>query len=252
MSSQVPPPRRRRIAGERKGRPTVAESEHGASGDTDAPAASAVATRATVPSAPVTPPPPATVMAPGRAQGPEAGAASEPREPARGVPWPVPAVLALVAVLLLALAAGPFVDGMGWQAFRTVQGQSEVDQARRTAPAAAERAAEAVLSYDYKTLEADRDAAARLMTPRYRKEYLPTFDALVAKLAPEQKAHVEASVRASGVTAAGADRVEVLLFVNQTTRSTAHGGEPQVALNRVTFSMVRQDNAWRVDDIKPL
>jgi Mce-associated membrane protein len=243
MSSQIPPPRRRRIAGERKGRPSVAEAEHGASADAGAPDQPDVATTATAPD-PVRPPRPAP--------GSEAQAASERRPPARGVPWPVPAALGLVAVLLLAVAAGPFVDGMGWQAFRTVQGQSDVDQARRTAPAAAERAAEAILSYDYKTLEADRDAAAQLMTPQYRKEYLPTFEALVAKLAPEQKAHVEASVRASGVTAAGADRVEVLLFVNQTTRSTAHGGEPQVALNRVTFSMVRQDNAWRVDDIKPL
>ena len=65
----------------------------------------------------------------------------------------------------------------------------------------------------------------------------------------QRKAHVEASVRASGVTAAGADRVEVLLFVNQTTTSTANSGEPQTALNRVIFSMVRQGDTWRVDDI---
>ena len=32
---------------------------------------------------------------------------------------------------------------------------------------------------------------------------------------------------------ADADRVDVLLYVNQTTTSTANGGEPQLALNRV-------------------
>jgi Mce-associated membrane protein len=229
MSSPTPPPRRRRIAGERKGRPGSPE-------DRGTPTAGP-------PGAP-----------PGR-PAPRARAAPKPQEerrPARPVPWPVPAALAVLAVVLIALAVGPFVDGVGWQAFRTVQSQSDVDEARRTAPAAAERAAEAILSYDYKTLEADRDAAARLMTPTYRKEYLPTFEALVTKVAPDQKAHVEASVRASGVTAAGPDRVEVLLFVNQTTTSTANSGEPQIALNRVVFSMERQAGAWRVDDIKPL
>jgi hypothetical protein len=41
----------------------------------------------------------------------------------------------------------------------------------------------------------------------------------------------------------------VLLYVNQTTRSTANGGEPQVALNRVQLSMVRSGGTWLVDDI---
>jgi len=44
------------------------------------------------------------------------------------------------------------------------------------------------------------------------------------------------------------DRVRVLMFVNQTTLSTANP-EPQVALNRVEFDMVREDDTWLVDDI---
>jgi hypothetical protein len=35
----------------------------------------------------------------------------------------------------------------------------------------------------------------------------------------------------------------------QTTASTANGGEPQPALNRVRLSMVRSGDAWLVDDI---
>lgn len=172
-----------------------------------------------------------------------------PREPGQPVPWPAMAGLALLAVVLLVLAVGPFVDGMGWKAYREVATQSEVESAGRAAPAAAERAAAAILAYDYKSLEADRDAAAQFMTPEYRTQYLDTFDNLVMKAAVERKAHVEADVRASGVAAAGADRVEVLLFVNQTTTSTANSGEEQTALNRVMFAMVRQGDTWRVDDI---
>jgi Mce-associated membrane protein len=51
------------------------------------------------------------------------------------------------------------------------------------------------------------------------------------------------------VAHADADRVNVLLYVNQTTRSTANGGEPQVALNRVQLSMVKQGGTWLVNDI---
>ncbi len=237
MSTQNPngPRPRRRIAGERKGQravpapvaPETPETERARPVDTDKRSAGA-------------PPPPAP---PVRAD------AKQPAAPLRPVPWPVMAGLAVLAVVLLVIAAGPFVDGLGWKDYREVAEQSEIDSARRTAPAAAEQAAEAILAYDYKSIEADRDAAAQFMTETYRKQYLDTFDGLVTKAAVERKAQVEASVRASGVTAAGTDRVEVLLFVNQTSTSTANSGEEQTALNRVMFAMVREGETWRVDDI---
>ena len=61
--------------------------------------------------------------------------------------------------------------------------------------------------------------------------------------AAKVKAKVQAEVKASGVSHADADRVNVLLYVNQTTTSTANGGQPQVALNRVMLSMVRSRTA---------
>lgn len=233
MSTQNPnaPRPRRRIAGERKGQRAVPASP----ADESTPAATASVPKPPAPGSPTAAPP--------------RPADKEPRSELAPVPWPVMAGLALLAVVLLVLAVGPFVDGMGWKDYREVSAQSEVDSARRTAPAVAERAATAILAYDYKSLESDRDAAAQFMTPEYRKQYLDTFDGLVMKTAVQRKAHVEASVRASGVTAAGADRVEVLMFVNQTTTSTANSGEPQTALNRVMFSMVREGDTWRVDDI---
>lgn len=244
MSTQNPnaPRPRRRIAGERKGQRTVP----GTPPDEPTAAAPRSAPTSAPTSAPSAPAPPPTGSA---TAAPPPPAGEESRSELAPVPWPVMAGLALLAVVLLVLAVGPFVDGMGWKDYREVSAQSEVDSARRTAPAIAEQAATAILAYDYKSLESDRDAAAQFMTPEYRKQYLDTFDGLVMKTAVERKAHVEASVRASGVTAAGADRVEVLLFVNQTTTSTANSGEPQTALNRVMFSMVREDGTWRVDDI---
>ena len=52
------------------------------------------------------------------------------------------------------------------------------------------------------------------------------------------KAHVEADVKASGVVDATASKVDVMLFVDQTSQTTLQS-EPQTYLNRVVFTMVK-------------
>ena len=161
---------------------------------------------------------------------------------------PVPMlVLALLGVLAAALAG--VATYLGVQAERTEAYAEALEQA----PQAAERSAAAILSYDHESLEADRDAAARFMTADYRDEYVKTFDALVVDNAEETEAVVQADVRASAAMSRTGDRddpdrISVLLFVNQTTESTAHE-EPSLALNRVRFDMAQVDGSWRVDHI---
>lgn len=220
MSSSTPGPRRRRIAGERKTPRPVEEA-------TDAPRAGAPGD---------TPP---------RAEDRVVTSARRPAPPRLMLGVTATAVVLLLTALVSAL----LVEGAGWGDWKRVQQHDQVAAALRTAPGAAEQAATTILSYDHESLEADRDAAAALMTPEYRAEYVETFDELVLEAARERQAQVEADVRASGVAASGPDRVEVLLFVNQTTISTANSGEPQTALNRVVLAMDRIDGAWRVDDI---
>jgi Mce-associated membrane protein len=232
MSSQNPRPPRRRIAGER--RPPRAEGEvraerpHG-------PVSLEKRLEEHEQGAPV--PPPQRSGAPDVPQTARGGS---------GPSWPVVAALG-VAALVLVVAAG--VLGLFTWSWSDVRAQDAVDEASRTAPAVAERASVAILSYGYASLDADEKAAERYMTPAYKKKYADTFDRLVRPNATKLKAKVEAEVKASGVAHADADRVNVLLYVNQTTRSTAHGGEPQVALNRVQLSMVRHGGTWLVNDI---
>jgi Mce-associated membrane protein len=228
MSSQNPPTgsasRRRRIAGERKSaRPPLESGAAPAEAPEESPEESP-AEGTTIPE-------------------------TRPRREARAVPTLVLSALGVVAVLLVAFAAsGFFVDGVGVAAWKQVDEESQVEAAERAAPAAAERAAAAILAYSHESLEADRDNAARFMTESYRKEYLDTFG-LVLDNAPEVKAVVEAEVKASGVVHADPGRANVLLFVNQTTTSTANEGEPQIALNRVMLTMELHDGTWLVDDI---
>jgi Mce-associated membrane protein len=68
----------------------------------------------------------------------------------------------------------------------------------------------------------------------------------------EQQSVVQAEVVASSVVEADADRVEALLFVNQTTAGKDLD-EPRVDLNRVVVTLVPDgDGGWLVDDLDAL
>lgn len=156
--------------------------------------------------------------------------------------------VALCAVGLVVAAA---VGAWAWSAYDEA---SDYHAALDQAPAAAESAAKAVLSYDHESLAADRDAAAKFLAPDYRAEYVKTFDDTVLENAPEVKAQVQARVLASAAMTAPAgqqdpDEVSVLVFVDQTTTSTATSGQPRTALNRVQMDMRRVDGSWLVADI---
>ena len=238
MSSQNPrtPRPRRRIAGERRPtRPDELDETTGTTGNTgEVEAAPRVpeadqTVHSTAP-APVASPVPSSAATPTRGSGPS---------------WPVVAVLGAVTLLLVAAAV---VLGLVTWSYPEVREQDQVAAATRTAPATAERASTAILSYDYQSLGADQKAAERYMTASFKKEYAKSMK-LVQQNAPRLHAKVEAEVKASGVSHADPDRVNVLVYVNQTTVSTANNGEPQLALNRAMFSMVRQGDRWLVDDV---
>lgn len=170
-----------------------------------------------------------------------------PERPARaGAPLWAMIAAGVLALVLVVVAA--WLGLVTWD-FRDVRRSSAVADARTASTATAERAAAVILSYDYKTLDADEKAAERYMTADYAKKYAKTFDKLVRGNATDLHAHVEADVRASGVVNADPDRTAVLLFVDQTTVSKANDGQKQTALNRVEMKMVRQDGRWLVNDI---
>lgn len=160
----------------------------------------------------------------------------------------------LILFGILAAAAvglGAWKGSQGWRALQEQKQAEQYQEALDTAPAAAESAAAAVLSYDYRSLEADRDAAAKFLSDGYRQEYVDTFDKLVVESATQTKAAVEAQVLASAAMNSGerdASKVPVLLFVNQTTSSAA-SADPSVALNRVRLDMVEVNGTWLVDGI---
>jgi Mce-associated membrane protein len=155
------------------------------------------------------------------------------------------ALLALLAVGALAVA--------GYFALQ-LRRDARVAEARDEAPAAAERAAKAMLAYDYRQLPTDRKRASAYLTEKFKKDYLENFTLLEKQkdgtpgAAVQTKTVVTASVLGSGVVDAEDGVARVLVYVNQV--SERPGRDPQIFQNRVSMTMEKDGNRWLVDDLK--
>jgi Mce-associated membrane protein len=153
----------------------------------------------------------------------------------------------LAGLLALALSA---LTAFGLVVYR-VRADQRVETARDQAMAAAHDHAQAILSYDYRHLDADFAAARATLTGRFARDYKVTTTTLVRPGAEQYHVVVKAEVAAQSVVSATADQVVVLLFVNQTTTSTRLDG-PKVDLNRVRLTLVRTGGSWLVNKVVAL
>jgi Mce-associated membrane protein len=152
------------------------------------------------------------------------------------------AALAVVVILTLTVAAV-----LGVKAWHGKQAEDARDQAS----AAGRKAAETALSYDYRDLDKSFAAARATMTPDFAAKFDATAK-VAGELATKTKATVKADVREVAVRDGDADRVTLIIFVNQTTTSTITKGSPRVDLNRTRFTMVRNGGRWLVQEIAGL
>lgn len=159
--------------------------------------------------------------------------------------WPV--FTGAVALAFVLVAAALWLGLQTWS-YPDVRRHDRVEKAELGASAAAERAAGAILSFKHTSLDADLEKATTYMTSDFAKTYTGSFDSLARPNATRTKATVTAKVLATAVVTASDSHAEILVYVDQTTLSTANGGDPSVALNRTTFDLVKQGDRWLVDD----
>ncbi len=153
----------------------------------------------------------------------------------------VTVALAVVTALVIGLA--------GWMFWLDHQATA-TERARRDGLAASVTAAQTILSYDHRRIDADIAAATKLATGKFRTDYADTSKTLVP-VAKQYRAVVKATVKASSVVRADPDRVVTLLFVDQATQSTRVQGT-KVDLARVRVTMVKSGDAWRVSQVEAL
>lgn len=189
---------------------------------------------------------PATEPAP-PSEGPDHPVPAEPRAPRRR-PGLVAGVLTGLCVLLV-ITDVLFYTGLPG-VFSGIHNRAAVSSARTEAVSAASDAAVSLLSYDYRHMDADIAAAAKHLTPTFRREYVKTADA-VKQPAKDSQARVSALVSDAGVIQASADQATVLLFVTQTVQNTKLSA-PRADLYRVRMRMENVDGHWLVDSVEAL
>src|SRR5262249_54192898 len=145
-------------------------------------------------------------------------------------------------VLVTALAAAAF-----WY---TGQQARRADRAAQECLTAVNAAAQAIFSYDYRTFDASVNTGKAFVTGDFAKEYAETTATLKAA-AQQEQAVVRAQVSAASVVTATADRVELLLYLDQYRRNANITGE-KVDQNRVALTMVHAGRDWKVSKAQAL
>ena len=146
------------------------------------------------------------------------------------------AALALLVALLVA-AAGYLVAQPSDDAIATSTSDAQ---------SAAERAVSTILAYDYRTMDADQQAADALLTPSYRKKFDQLFEVLKENQPATKTVVTVDKVVASGIVRSGQDKVQVLVFVNR-SRTNAASQQPDRYRDQVVMTMERDGEDWLVD-----
>jgi hypothetical protein len=117
-------------------------------------------------------------------------------------------------------------------------------QARDAGMQAATQLTQRVLSYDWKTLDADIKASEALLAPSFRREYTKAMNDVKAQTVKNQ-VKLTASVVATSIVSATEKKVEALVFVNQVTTAKGSGNQ-RLDQNRVLVTLTRDGGEWRV------
>lgn len=200
---------------------------------------------------------PELVVAEGALHVPPPAAAALPRPPAWGGAPPPPVrgsrigyLVAVLALAVLLLVAGGATAVLGVDRVTSSPATGWPSASVRAATAAANKAVPVVLSYDYRSLDADVAAARKWCTGSMRTSYPKTMTKL-RKNITDQQAVVSATAREIGVVSTGSDTVTLLAYVDE-RRSTRTVPGTRVDRNRVRVVMRRTDEGWLIAKLDAL
>jgi Mce-associated membrane protein len=154
-------------------------------------------------------------------------------------------VLGVLAALVVCAGAG--VGVLAWQDSTT----SSVDAASAAALDAARTKLPLVLSYKAATLDTDLDRARQQITGTFGSQFDQLAAATIVPSTRDQKITTTATVARGAVISATPDRVETLLFVNQTTTSASRP-QPQATASQVRVVMTPVAGQWLISEVTPI
>jgi Mce-associated membrane protein len=124
--------------------------------------------------------------------------------------------------------------------------RSDRDAVRSTAG----RFATALLTYDYRNLEAAKKRVLALSAGKFRQEYQQAYSGGLDVLITQTKARSEVTVTHLYVSDVSHDQAEAVVVVNQTSSGTT--GTHPVIDQYVQLSLVKVGGQWKVDNVTNL
>ncbi len=203
--------------------------------------------------------PPAPVVPRARTETPEYADTDVPPPPHAdsdpGAPRvPFLASLRLLIALVVVCLVLSCVAGVAWWRSEhpdegaAPDGAITSSEARDAGMTAATRLTQKVLSYDWKTLDAENKTNQALLAPSFRSEYAKTMAGVKAG-AVKNQVKLTASAAATSIVSATESKVVALVFLNQVT--TAKGTTNQrVDSSRVLVTLTRSGGDWRISKLK--
>jgi len=110
---------------------------------------------------------------------------------------------------------------------------------------------EELLSYDYREIDDDLQREKGWLTGSFADDYESLVTEKIGPAAEKAKVVTDAKVTASGVISTGHDKVDLLLFVDVTTRSSELA-DPRVSGSRLVVTAEQVDGQWRISDLEPI
>ena len=141
------------------------------------------------------------------------------------------------ALLLLAGAVG-----------LSLSDPSGEDAQTRAATSTARTSIEQMLSYNYKTIDAQAAQIETQLTGSFKNEVTQAMDKDIKPLAVKNKTVVQARVSDVGVMEAADGRVKVLAFVNQ-AKVGADEKQPAIDQNRVIATLTKVGDRWLISEV---
>ena len=151
--------------------------------------------------------------------------------------------MAAGAALVASLVVLGVLLGLTW---RDPQDQPKAD---RVAASTAQSSIEQMLSYNYKTIDAQAAQIETLLTGPFKTEFTTAMNKDIMPLAVKNQTVVQARVSDVGVMSSTPSAVRVLLFVNQ-ARIGATSTTPTVDQNRVIATMSKVGNRWLISKVE--
>lgn len=152
--------------------------------------------------------------------------------------WVAPVVALVASLAALGVVLGVSLRDPGAQ-----------DASDRAAASQARTSIEQLLSYNYKTIDAQQAQVQGLLTGSFKGEFTQAMDKDIKPLAVKNQTVVQAKVSDIGVMSSSPTTVKVLAFVNQ-ARVGADTKNPVVDQNRVMATMRKVGDRWLISKVE--